>query len=104
MTTNRDPVSNALELPGGARFYKCALQVNPFECLARNAKQTPFTTEAGYNKAIIQTCREKKIEVVAVTDHYRVSDSRRLVESAKDAGIHVFPGFEAVTLKFALPT
>ena len=97
MTTKADPVLNALKLPSGARFYRCALQVNPFEYLGRHKKQTRFKTEKDYNNAIIQACQERKIEVVAVTDHYRVRSSRSLVECAKTAGIHVFPGFEAVT-------
>ncbi|MBI2191973.1 MAG: AAA family ATPase [Planctomycetes bacterium] len=98
MTTKADPaLVGALRLPSGARFYRCALQVNPFEYIGRHKKQTQFTTENDYNNAIIQACQERKIEVVAVTDHYRVRSSRSLVESAKAAGIHVFPGFEAVT-------
>lgn len=97
MTIKADPVLDAVKLPSGARFYRCALQVNPFEYLRRHKKQTQFTTEADYNTAIIQACREKKIEVIAVTDHYRVRSSKSLIECAKKAGIHVFPGFEAVT-------
>ncbi len=97
MTTKADPALGALRLPSGARFYRCALQVNPFEYIDRHKKQTQFKTENDYNNAIIQACQERNIEVVAVTDHYRVRSSMSLVESAKAAGIHVFPGFEAVT-------
>lgn len=97
MTTKNDLLVNALKLPGGARFYRCALQVNPFEYLIRHKRQSRFKTEADYNNAIIQACREKKIEVIAVTDHYRVRSSKSLIECAKNEGIHVFPGFEAVT-------
>jgi len=97
MKTKADPASGALGLPSGARFYRCALQVNPFGYLARRKKQTRFETETDYNDAIIQACRDRNIEVIAVTDHYRVCSSTSLVESAKTAGILVFPGFEAVT-------
>ncbi|MBI2880484.1 MAG: AAA family ATPase [Candidatus Tectomicrobia bacterium] len=88
---------SALKLPSGARFYRCALQVNPFEYLGRHKKQSLFKTETDYNNAVIQACQKRNIEVVAVTDHYRVRSSKSLVELAKAAGIHVFPGFEAVT-------
>ena len=30
-----EPMQQALTLPNGARFYKCALRVNPFAYLAR---------------------------------------------------------------------
>ncbi len=97
MTPKADPLLNALELPGGARFYRCALQVNPFEYISRYKKQSRFKAEADYNNAIIQACQEKKIEVIAVTDHYRVRSSKSLIECAKKAGIQVLPAFEAVT-------
>ena len=35
----------AITLPDGARFYRCALQVNPFAYLARHAKATTFKTK-----------------------------------------------------------
>ena len=87
----------ALDLPNGARFYRCALQVNPFAYLERHNKQTSFNSGAEYNEAIIATCREIGIEVISVTDHYRVQDSSGLVQAARDAGLWVFSGFEAVT-------
>lgn len=97
MTIKNDPIAEALRLPGGARFYRCALQVNPFEHIIRHNKRSQYDTEADYNNAIVQACLEKGIEVVAVADHYRVCSSRSLIECARKAGIHTFPGFEAVT-------
>ncbi|MGE0823818.1 MAG: TrlF family AAA-like ATPase [Candidatus Binatia bacterium] len=86
-----------LSLRNGARFYRSALQVNPFAYLERHHKPTPFQNESAYNTAIIQACRTEGIEVIAVTDHYRVKTSRSLISAAKKAGLKVFPGFEAVT-------
>ena len=38
---NRDqPINSALLLPNGARFFRCALQVNPYEYLVGNNKKT----------------------------------------------------------------
>lgn len=92
-----EPLKAVLDLPGGARFYRCALQVNPFAWVKRHAKQTPFQDESAYNTAIIEACRAEGIEVIAVTDHYRIKTSRSLIEAASQAGLKVFPGFEAVT-------
>jgi len=87
----------ALDLPNGARFYRCALQVNPYAYLERHSKSTPFTSESDYNEAIVQACLDIGIEVIGVTDHYRVRDSISLVRAAREGGIHAFCGFEAVT-------
>lgn len=87
----------ALTLPSGARFYRCALQVNPFAYLTRHSKQTSLRSEADYNAAIIAACQETGIEVIGVTDHYRVEESTSLVKAARAAGIFAFSGFEAVT-------
>lgn len=90
-------MKSALQLPNGARFYRCALQVNPFAYLERHDKQTSFPSEADYNKSIVETCLDLGIEVIGVTDHYRVRDSGNLVRAARNAGVHAFSGFEAVT-------
>jgi len=88
---------NSIVVANGARFYRCALQVNPFEYLGRHKKKTTFTTEAAYNAAIVQACRELGIEMIAVTDHFRIQSSAGLIKAAREAGLHVFPGFEAAT-------
>ncbi len=89
-------VQAAVQLPNGARFYKCALQVNPFAYLQRHNKQTAFRLEAEYNEAIVEACLDTGIEVIAVTDHYRVQSSMTLVRAARKGGLRVFSGFEAV--------
>ncbi len=92
-----DRMRAALDLPDGARFYRCALQVNPFAYLETHRKAVPFTSEDEYNTAIIETCLDAGIEVIAVTDHYRVKYSGGLVRAARNANLHAFCGFEAVT-------
>jgi len=87
----------ALKLPSGARFYRCALQVNPLVYLKRHSKQTAFGTETEYNAAIIAACKEAGIEIIGVTDHYRVQESTSLVQAARTDGLFAFSGFEAVT-------
>jgi energy-coupling factor transporter ATP-binding protein EcfA2 len=90
-----DPIHNALRHPHGARFYRCALQINPFEYLARHNKSTSFGSEDEYNRAIVKACKQLGIDVIAVTDHYRIQSATRLLTEARTADIHVFPGFEA---------
>jgi len=92
-----DAIMNAQKLPSGARFYRCALQVNPFEYLMRHNKPTAYSNEADYNAAIIEACRRIGIEAIGITDHYRVRSAQSLIEAAQAAGIIVFPGFEAVS-------
>ena len=87
----------ALEMPNGARFYRCALQVNPFSYLQRHHKPTSYKSEEEYNKAIVAACIDTNTEVIGITDHYRVKHSFELAKAARDAGIEVFCGFEAVT-------
>lgn len=90
-----DGIKAAMNRAAGARFYRCALQVNPFEYGTRHAKDSGFTTEAEYNAAMVGAAKRAGVEVVAVTDHFRVSSSASLIEAFEQAGIAVFPGFEA---------
>ncbi|MFZ1987005.1 MAG: AAA family ATPase [Desulfatitalea sp.] len=90
-------IEKALMLPVGARFFRCALQVNPFAYVQRHSKNTPFDSEAAYNAAIIQSCKDNGIEVIAVTDHQRCNTGRSLAEQARTGGVYVFPGAEVET-------
>ena len=92
-----EPMQAALKLPDGARFYRCALQVNPFSYLERYGKPTPFQSEDEYNKAMVEACLKTGIEVIGVTDHYRVQHSWSLLQAARDAGLWAFGGVEAVS-------
>lgn len=90
-------IASALTLPNGARYYRCALQVNPFAYIARHGGSSDLPDEASYNAAIVEAAVRNGIEVIAITDHYRIDTARGLIEAATDAGLCVFPGFEAVT-------
>lgn len=88
-------LSEALQRAAGARFFKCALQVNPYDYLQRHGHDSEYEDEESYNEAILEACQENSIEVVAITDHFRFDSSKSLAELLTDAGICVFPGFEA---------
>ena len=81
----------------GARFVRCALQVNPFDYLGRHGKQSTFADEISYNDALIAACRENGIEAIGVTDHFRIDSAKGLLGAAAEAGIVAFPGIEAVS-------
>ena len=92
-----ESIQEAVCRVGGARFYRCAFQVNPFEYFARHGQAPPATDEPSYNEAIVQACLAEGIEVIAVTDHYRVKTAADLTKASRDAGLVVFPAFEAVS-------
>lgn len=85
------------DLPVGARFYRCAFQVNSYEYVVRHNKPTPYSDEASYNAAIVQACKANQIEVIGLADHFRIRSAAKLIETARAAGIVAFPGFEVVT-------
>ncbi len=84
-------------LPNGARFYRCALQVNTYEYVVRHKHPTAYTDEASYNAALIQACKDNGIEIIGLADHYRIRSAVSLIDAARAAGVIVFPGFEAVS-------
>jgi AAA domain len=93
--TRSQTLTEALQHPNGARFYRCALQVNPFAYHGRHGRQSAFATEAEYNGALVDACLQHGIKAIAVTDHFRVHDSWGLIRAARDKGIFAFAGFEA---------
>jgi len=92
-----NPIDEALKLPNGARFYRCALQVNPYEYLTKNKRHSAFRDEAAYNKAMLDACKANGIEAIAITDHFCVQSAVGLADAASKVGIVVYPGFEART-------
>ena len=78
----------------GVRFYKCALQVNPFAYAKGQGKVPDTQTESQYNEAMLGACKSAKVEVVALANHGDVNESERLRKILRDNGIVVFPGFE----------
>ncbi|MNF39908.1 chromosome segregation protein [compost metagenome] len=77
-----------------ARFWRCALQVNPVGYSQAYRGREHGLTEEQYNQALLDKCLSLEIKVVGVADHGSVAsvDSLRNVLSPHD--IVVFPGFE----------
>ena len=77
----------------GARFYKCALQVNSFT-YEQKYQGAPPINEEEYNSQILEQCKRNKIEIVGLADHGNVEDSESLLKLLCNNDIVVFPGFE----------
>lgn len=88
------PVEEALKLPGGASFYRCALQVNPHHYLNTYRGQHHEMSEEEYVKVLLTKCIELDIHAVAITDHNHVGSINLFRSEAKKYDVHIFPGFE----------
>ena len=79
----------------GAKFYKCALQVNPWAYTQRHPKgNQECQYEEQYNTNILDQCQKNKIKVVGLADHNDVNSSAELRKLLEHNDITVFPGFE----------
>ncbi|RPH56876.1 PHP domain-containing protein, partial [bacterium] len=90
----KDSIARAKELPAGAAFYRCALQVNPHHYRATFRGQSGSSDASAHAKAIIEKATEIGVKVLAITDHNDVSGVPEFRIAAADHGIHIFPGFE----------
>ncbi len=89
-----DVITKARELPSGAVFHRCALQVNPhhYDSMYRgNAPSGEAVVHAG---AIVQKALDLGVSVLAITDHNHVGGVAAFRAAAEGRGIHIFPGFE----------
>ena len=80
--------------PSGARFLKCALQVNPHHYAGTFRGQENDGNSIDYAKAIIDKAATHGVSVLAVTDHNSVSSIADFRNAAADSNITIFPGFE----------
>lgn len=77
-----------------AKFWRCALQVNPVGYNGAYRGADHGLDEAGYNQALLQKCLELGITVVGLADHGSVASVDALRQVLQPHGIVVFPGFE----------
>ncbi|MBP0633346.1 TrlF family AAA-like ATPase [Cupriavidus sp. AcVe19-1a] len=77
-----------------ARFWRCALQVNPVGYNFTYRGNEHGLTEADYNQALLSKCLELGIKVVGLADHGSVDSVDTLRSVLEPHGIVVFPGFE----------
>ncbi|MDN5933440.1 MAG: ATP-binding protein, partial [Pseudonocardia sp.] len=95
-TTDRRSATLPAE-PVGAVWRRVALQVNPFSYQGMRAPRGSFPAEEAYNTALVEECQRLGIDMIGITDHWRVDGSICLIDAAEAAGIAALPGFEAVS-------
>ncbi len=77
-----------------ARFWRCALQVNPVGYNSAYRGTEHGMSEDDYNQALLAKCVALDIKVVALADHGNVDSLHALRNVLVPHGIVVFPGFE----------
>ncbi|UCG19444.1 MAG: AAA family ATPase [Thiotrichales bacterium] len=76
-----------------ARFFKCALQVNPAGYIQYRGQQQSLA-ESDYNQKLLNAALEAGIEVLGLADHGSVDGVDSIRALFNQHGIVVFPGFE----------
>ena len=81
----------------GAKFYRCAFQVNPAHYSGSFRGTDHGLDEKAYVSAVLDKCVELDIEVIAVTDHNHAGSIELFKQEASSRQITVFPGFEGAS-------
>ena len=93
MAIKNDKSVGARELPAGAVFHRCALQVNPPSYMPKFRGQGIRDDAATHVRTVVEKALEFGISVLAITNHNDVSAVPAF--KAEAAGrLHIFPGFE----------
>lgn len=82
-----------------ARFWRCALQVNPVGYNGAYRGAEHGLSEAEYNQALLAKCLALDIKVVGLADHGSVDSVDTLRNVLEPHGIVVFPGFEIASVE-----
>ena len=77
-----------------AKYWRCALQVNPFSYSSKYRKIDHKLNENSYNEALLEKCLKLDIKIVGIADHCDVTSIDALRNVLESHGIVVFPGFE----------
>lgn len=83
-----------------AKFWKCALQVNPARYIGYRGKDHGLT-EAEYNQKLVEVALENDIKVIGLADHGNVDGVDAIRSAMNNQGILVFPGFEIASTEKA---
>lgn len=97
MDSDTTPMQAARALPKGAKFYRCAFQVNPAHYAETFRGNGHGMDERAYVQKLLDRCVELGVEVIAVTDHNHAGSVALFREEATKRGITVFPGFEVAS-------
>ena len=87
-------MSDATGLTAGARFHRCALQVNPESYSGNFRGQPSDANEISHAQSIVAKSIDLGIDVLAITDHNSVASVAAFRAAATGRDIVLFPGFE----------
>ncbi len=83
-----------------AKFWKCALQVNPWDYIANRGANHGMTEEQ-YNLELQRIAKENDIKVIGLANHGNVDGMDSICTIMNENGILVFPGFEIASTEKA---
>ncbi len=83
-----------------ARFWKCALQVNPAGYIAYRGGDHGMTEEQ-YNQELVRIAKEHEIKVIGLANHGNVDGVEAIRSLMNKHDILVFPGFEIASTEKA---
>lgn len=89
-----DVIGRARQLPSGARFYRCALQVNPQHYSLSYRGQDNKLAPIQYAETMVKQSSDLGIELLAITDHNSVNDVDLFRRAAVSYDVTIMPGFE----------
>ena len=87
-------MSDPTGMTAGARFHRCALQVNPESYSGNFRGQPSAANEISHAQAIVAKAIDLGIDVLAITDHNSVASVAAFRAAATGRDIVLFPGFE----------
>ena len=83
-----------------ARFWKCALQVNPAGYIEYRGEDHGLTEEQ-YNNELLRICQEEGIKILGLADHGNVDAVDEIRKLMNENDMIVFPGFEIASTEKA---
>ena len=89
-----DVITGTRRLPSGARFFKCALQVNPHHYAKTFRGKEIDGSPEDYARVIIEKAEDLDVSVLAITDHNSVTDVRMFRDASRGRSVTILPGFE----------
>ncbi|MCY4424216.1 MAG: AAA family ATPase [Acidimicrobiaceae bacterium] len=89
-----DLIADAVKLGSGARFMRCALQVNPHHYRGTFRGDEEDGSATDYTRAIVDKAQAVGVSVLAITDHNSVRDVSRFRTAVQGTAITILPGFE----------
>ena len=84
MNETTTPLYAARALPKGAKFYRCAFQVNPAHYAETFRGNGHGMGERTYVQKLLERCTELDVQVIAVTDHNHAGSVALFREESED--------------------